>query len=98
MAGGPPFLLLVFARRSDGGLERVAEQGSTGSAVKATLKPMTRRRLQLWLVVVTDPQTGKRRRTTYRLTVEEARARYVDPEPVPNSREMLSQCDDGVSR
>ena len=56
MAGGPPFLfLLVFARRSDGGLERVAEQGSTGSAVKATLKPMTRRRLQLSLFVVTRP-------------------------------------------
>jgi hypothetical protein len=30
----------------------------------------------------------KRRRTTYRLTIEEARARYVDPEPVPNSREV----------
>ena len=43
-------------------------------------------------------RTGKRRRTTYRLTVEEARARYVDPEPVPNSCKVLSQCDDDVSR
>jgi hypothetical protein len=30
--------------------------------------------------------------------MEEARARYVDPEPVPNSRELRSQCDDDVSR
>ena len=28
-----------------------------------------------WLFTVTDPQTGKRRRTTYRLTIEDARAR-----------------------
>jgi hypothetical protein len=39
------------------------------------------------LFTVTDPVTGKRRRTTYRLTVEEARERYVDPEPVPRSLE-----------
>jgi hypothetical protein len=38
--------------------------------------------------MVADPQTGKRRRTTDRLTIEEARARYVDPELVPNSREV----------
>ena len=44
--------------------------------------------IELWLFTVTDPQTGKRRRTTYRLTMEEARARYVDPEPVPNSVEV----------
>jgi hypothetical protein len=25
--------------------------------------------------------------------IEEARARYVDPEPVPNSREVFSQCE-----
>jgi hypothetical protein len=43
--------------------------------------------IELWLFTVTDPQTGKRRRTTYRLTIEEARARYLDPEPVPNSLE-----------
>ena len=41
--------------------------------------------------------SGKRRRTTYPLTVEEARERYVDPEPVPNSPEVLSQCDEDVS-
>ena len=29
--------------------------------------------IELWLFTVTDPQTGKRRRTRYRLTVEEAR-------------------------
>ena len=44
--------------------------------------------IELWLFTVTDPQTGKRRRTTYRLTIEETRARYVDPEPVPNSLEV----------
>jgi hypothetical protein len=27
----------------------------------------------------------QRRRTTYRLTIEQARVRYVDPEPVPSS-------------
>ena len=43
--------------------------------------------IELWLFMVTDPQTGKRRRTKYRLTIEEARAPYGDPEPVPNSRE-----------
>ena len=37
--------------------------------------------------MVTDPLTGKRRRTTYRLTIEEARERYVDPETVPHSLE-----------
>jgi hypothetical protein len=37
---------------------------------------------------VTDPRTGRRRRTTYPVTIEEARARYVDPEPVPWSREV----------
>jgi hypothetical protein len=30
--------------------------------------------LELWLFTVADPRTGKRRRTTYRLTIEEARA------------------------
>jgi hypothetical protein len=30
--------------------------------------------LDLWLFTVTDLRTGKRRRTTYRLTLEEARA------------------------
>ncbi len=44
--------------------------------------------LDLWVFTVTDPLTGKRRRTTYRLTLEEARARYLDPEPVPWSREV----------
>ena len=44
--------------------------------------------IELWLFTVTDPQTWKRRRTTYRLTIEEARARYADPEPVPNSLEL----------
>lgn len=44
--------------------------------------------LELWLFTVTDPLTGKRRRTTYRLTFEEARARYVDPVPVEHSREV----------
>ena len=43
--------------------------------------------IDLWLFVVTDPLTRKRRRTTYRLTIEEARERYVDPEPVPYSLE-----------
>ena len=37
---------------------------------------------------ITDPQTGKHRRTTYRLTIEEARARYMDRELVPNSAEV----------
>ena len=41
----------------------------------------------MWLFTYTDPQTGKRRRTTCRLTMEEAR-RYVHPEPVPNSLEV----------
>ena len=44
--------------------------------------------IELWFFLVTDPQSGKRRRSTYRLTTEEARARYVDPEPVPNSLEV----------
>ena len=39
--------------------------------------------IELRLFTVTDPQTGKRRRTTYRLTIEEARERYVDAEPIP---------------
>jgi hypothetical protein len=43
--------------------------------------------IELWLFTVTDPRTGKRRRTTYRLTLEEARERYVDLEPVPHSLE-----------
>ena len=46
------------------------------------------RTIELWLFMVTDPQTGKRRRTRYRLTVEEARERYLAPEPVPNSLEV----------
>jgi hypothetical protein len=54
--------------------------------------------IELWLFTVTEPQTGKRWRTTYRLTMEKARTRYLDPEPVPNSREVLSQCDDDVSQ
>ena len=54
--------------------------------------------IELWLFMITDPQTGKRRRTTYLLTMEEARARYVDREPVPDSRKVLGQCDDDVSR
>ena len=44
--------------------------------------------IELWLFTITDPLTRKRRRTAYRLTLEEARERYVDPEPVPNSREV----------
>ena len=43
--------------------------------------------IELWLFMVTDPLTGKRRRTTYRLTLEEARERYIDPQPVPWSLE-----------
>jgi hypothetical protein len=43
--------------------------------------------IELWLFMVIDPQTGKRRRTTYGLTLEEARERYVDPEPIPGSLE-----------
>ena len=43
--------------------------------------------IELWLFTVTDPLTGKRRRTTYRMTMEEARVRYLDPEPVPSSLE-----------
>ena len=42
---------------------------------------------ELWLFTVTDPLTGKRRRTNYRLTLQEARERYVDPEPVQGSLE-----------
>lgn len=44
--------------------------------------------VELYLFAVTDPLTGARRRTTYRLTVEEARERYVDPEVLPWSREV----------
>jgi hypothetical protein len=44
--------------------------------------------IELWLFTVMDPLTGKRRCTTYRLTAEEARERYVDPEPVPGSLEL----------
>jgi hypothetical protein len=40
--------------------------------------------IELWLFMVTDPQNGKRRRTTHRLTIE----RYIDPEPVEWSREV----------
>jgi hypothetical protein len=46
-----------------------------------------RRAIELWLFTVTDPLTGKRRQTTYRLTLEEARERYVDHDPVPGSLE-----------
>ena len=35
-----------------------------------------------------DPLTCKRRRTTYRITLEEARERYVDAERVPYSVEL----------
>jgi hypothetical protein len=38
--------------------------------------------IELWLFVVTDPLTGKRRRTTYRLTIEEASERHIDAKPV----------------
>jgi hypothetical protein len=44
--------------------------------------------IDLWLFAVTDPLTGKRRRTTYRLTIEAAGARYIDPEPIEWSREV----------
>jgi hypothetical protein len=44
--------------------------------------------IELWFFLVTDPQTGKRRQTTYRLTIQEARARHMDPEKVPNSLEV----------
>ena len=40
--------------------------------------------IELWFFMVTDARTGKRRRTTYRLTIEEARARYVDPKAIPH--------------
>jgi hypothetical protein len=43
--------------------------------------------IELWLFTVTDPLTSKRRRTTYRLTIEEAHARCANPEPVPHSLE-----------
>jgi hypothetical protein len=43
--------------------------------------------IELWLFTVRDLLTGKRRRTTYRLTIEEARELYVDPEPVAYSLE-----------
>jgi len=43
--------------------------------------------LELWLFVVTDPLTGKRRRTSYRMTLEEARLCYANPEAVPSSLE-----------
>lgn len=36
--------------------------------------------LEPWLSTITDPLTGKRRRTTYRLTIDEARDRYLDLE------------------
>ena len=49
--------------------------------------------IELWFFTIADPQTGKRRRTHYRLTIEEARARYVDPEPVPNSLEVREVSD-----
>ena len=44
--------------------------------------------LELWYFTITDPLTWERRQTTYRLTIEEAHARYVHPEPVPNSLEV----------
>ncbi|HTO46767.1 MAG TPA: hypothetical protein VML91_03935 [Burkholderiales bacterium] len=43
--------------------------------------------IELWRFTVREPLTGKRRRTTYLLTLEEALARYVDPEPVLYSLE-----------
>jgi hypothetical protein len=43
--------------------------------------------IELWLFKITDERTGKRRRTTYRLTPEDARERYADPEPVAGSLE-----------
>jgi hypothetical protein len=52
--------------------------------------------IELWLFMVTDPQTGKRQRTTYRLTVDEARERYVGPEPVPGLVERREVNDKAV--
>lgn len=39
--------------------------------------------IYIWLH--TDRMTGKRRRTRHRLPEDEARARLIDPEPVPGS-------------
>ena len=44
--------------------------------------------IELWPFTYHDPRTGKRRRTTYRLMLAEARARYIDPQPVDGSREV----------
>jgi hypothetical protein len=53
--------------------------------------------IELWLFTVTDPLTGKRRRTSYRLTVEEAHQRYADPEPVPGSLERREVTDQPIA-
>jgi hypothetical protein len=34
--------------------------------------------LELWLWTITDPLTGKRRQTTYRMTEAQARERFGD--------------------
>jgi len=44
--------------------------------------------IELYLFTVTDPLSGARRRTAYRLTVEEASERYIDPDPIPWSLEV----------
>jgi len=38
--------------------------------------------------------TGKRRRTTYWMTMQEAREHYLDPVPVPDSLEIREVDDD----
>ena len=55
---------------------------------------MTQNRIELWLFEVTDPLTGKRRRTTYWMTMQEAREHYLDPVPVPDSLEIREVDDD----
>ena len=59
---------------------------------------MTENRIELWLFEVTDPLTGKRRRTTYWMTVQEAREHYLDPVPVPDSLEIREVDDDDAHR
>src|SRR5215470_10689733 len=41
-----------------------------------------------------DRPTGKRRRTTYWMTMQEAREQYLDPVPVPDSLEIREVDDD----
>ena len=54
--------------------------------------------VELWLFTVTDPLTSKRRRTTYRLTLQEACQRYVDPERVRSSPERREVSEQAVGR